>query len=602
IKPEALREIKPEALREIKPEALREIKPEALREIKPEARQEIKPEARQEIKPEQAAVQGTKQEIKKAPESKPLKSIRPSHAVGLERTLDSDSAGEKDERKLTSRKLMSLGHSQLQSFGPDDFKAEETHGGESPSQPAYPAPAPQESLEPLPQQASGIVYDFTVVTKAAPESEKVQFKIETKAESAPVPASQAPVPGPHPFRQTTGGQASLSPQPSPAAPAQAPAFQQTLRKPGEAPASPFLQTQPAWLGGQSAPGPRPAPAGAPQPSRQTTGGQAVPSPSAGDGPAKVSGGQPSALSPSPEAQEAPAGAGKSVPLADKTERIPVPSQKQKEEAKKPPPDVKKSRSKMVFLVTLGVFGSIAAGGLGYFFLGEGGLSEFSMLNFSGAKKSKQASFSTQVDPKGETAAEPETNASGVSPAKPAPDNAAVPAAPKPAVESASNENTRKALETVKNYKLSGGRGTVSNWFANSFLSNSARGLNEEWSATVLHGDIFVVQYRLLKPKQDPLIYQFEVDVAKAVIVRGINNNAIELLDFSSKATARADTVRKPRSAPKRQPKTRSQLPLPDAPRTRQAIHEEPSGFENPSPEENEKVRYIMAQESDEELF
>ena len=49
------------------------------------------------------------------------------------------------------------------------------------------------------------------------------------------------------------------------------------------------------------------------------------------------------------------------------------------------------------------------------------------------------------------------------------------------------------METVKNYKLSGGRGTISSWFANSFLSNSARGLNEEWSATILHGDIYVVR-------------------------------------------------------------------------------------------------------------
>ncbi|MBI4802261.1 MAG: hypothetical protein HY796_07020 [Elusimicrobia bacterium] len=587
-------------LQEIRPEAMQEIRPEAMQEIKPKARQEIKPEARQEIKPEimqarQAPVQETKQEIKKAPESKPLKSIRPSHAVGLKRTLDPDSAGERDERNVTSRKLTSLGPSRLQSFGPEDFKAEEAPGGEAPGRP-YSASAPLDPLQPLPQQASGIVYDFTVVTRAASESEKVQFKIGAKAESAPAPVSQPALPSPSdaPAAQTADGQhggfspkpggvqppaaqaAARQPQDAPApAPAPASAFQQTMRT-GEGLSAAYLQTQPAWLGGQSAPGQRPA---------RTA--------------AVVT--QPSALSPKPQAQETPADAEKNVPLPDKTERIPVPLQKKAEEAKKPQPAAKKSRSKIAFLVTLVVFGSIAAGGLGYFFFGEGGLSEFSMLNFSGGKKSEKTSSSTQAGPKDEQAAQPQPDASGVSTARPAPGAAAVPGAPKPAVESASNENTRKALETVKKYKLSGGRGAVSSWFANSFLSNSARGLNEEWSATVLHGDIFVVQYRLLKPKQDPLIYQFEVDVAKAIIVRGINNNAIELLDFSSKATAKANTAR-PRPAPKSRPKTLAQLPLPDEPQRKQAVQEEPSGFETPAPEENEKVKYIRAQESDEDLF
>ena len=182
-------------------------------------------------------------------------------------------------------------------------------------------------------------------------------------------------------------------------------------------------------------------------------------------------------------------------------------------------------------------------------------------------------------------------------------SAAVPV--KPAFEAASNENTRKAIETVKNYKLSGGRSTVVSWFANSFLSNSASGSNEEWSATILHGDIFVVQYRLLRPKQDPLIYQFEVDVAKDLIVRGINNNAIEVLDFSSKVTAKAEPAPK-RKARKASPKTGKSrgipiLPLPDEPVVRQA-QEDPTGFETAAAEGNEKVKYIVAQESDEELF
>ncbi len=45
----------------------------------------------------------------------------------------------------------------------------------------------------------------------------------------------------------------------------------------------------------------------------------------------------------------------------------------------------------------------------------------------------------------------------------------------------------------------------------------------------LSGNNYVVQYKLLRYKQEPIVYLFEVNVETAQIVRGINNNAIELL-------------------------------------------------------------------------
>jgi len=118
----------------------------------------------------------------------------------------------------------------------------------------------------------------------------------------------------------------------------------------------------------------------------------------------------------------------------------------------------------------------------------------------------------------------------------------------------------------------------------------------------------VVQYRLLRPKQDPLIYQFEVDAAKQDIVRGINNNAIELLDSGAQEkTASAEPVKKkaPAKAKARKPSKPREvpiLPLPDAPEPGASGEEEPTGFENAQAEGSEEVKYLKAQESDEELF
>ncbi|OIO00404.1 MAG: hypothetical protein AUJ51_10040 [Elusimicrobia bacterium CG1_02_56_21] len=490
-------------------------------------------------------------------EAKTFKSISRGSRIKMETSLGKELKGEAEDLGLTSRKFKSLGQTQAPAYVYGSHYDKPLPGPEA----APPGAYKPEAVEPLPQQAGGIVYDFTVVTSKKPDTQ--QFQIETRYEAPVYQAQPAPVQAqPQPVKQPVSDLGMQQPAPAPAqqpAPVQAPQLQQGFQ----------FQT-----GAQSQSEPA-APAKAAEPQSFSPAAQYSPAPL-------------------PEPREkAPAAAADSP---DTTQRIPVPSVKVKPEVKGPERPRKKG-GRTAFFAILVIFGSIAAGGLGYFFMGEGvSFSEFSMLNLGGKKK--PATLDSQFEAKEEPApaavqAEPEVEP------QPAPAPAA---AEKPA-----NDNIKKALEIVKGYKLSGGRGNVATWFSNSFLSGGANGASEEWTATPLHGDILVVQYRLLRPRQEPLIYQFEVDSAKQDIVRGINNNAIELLDFSSKKkSASAAPVRKPAARPKPRKASRPAqipiLPLPEAPDAGMLSEEDPTGFENAQAEGSEQVKYLKAQESDEELF
>jgi hypothetical protein len=136
----------------------------------------------------------------------------------------------------------------------------------------------------------------------------------------------------------------------------------------------------------------------------------------------------------------------------------------------------------------------------------------------------------------------------------------------------------KAITIVKSHNIGNGKGTVSNWLQNAYIGIVGSGGKEEWSATALRGNSYVVQYRILKAKTDPIIYQFEVDVEKNKILRGINNLAIELLGKLDNNIVKTPV----KTAPKATLKSKSQslkrpglLPLPKTPdqngRKRKAI-------------------------------
>ncbi|MCM2267917.1 MAG: hypothetical protein NDI60_09125 [Elusimicrobiales bacterium] len=499
-------------------------------------------------------------------ESRVLKSISSAGEIKLETSLGAEVKEPSDDAGLTSRKLRSLGQTQAPAYVYGSHYDKPLPGPEA----APPGAFKPENLEPLPQQAGGVVYDFTVVTSKPAESSQ-QFKIETKQPETLAPA----VP---PAAQSTRT------LPSQSAPVKAPAFDFGA-------AQPQRQSQPA------------------QPGVAQHGFQFNQAPAAQPQPA-AAGGEPAAqVRLSAADTKAPEAAPQDSP--DKTQRVPLPVSKDKPETKPQPRPARKG-GKMAFISILVIFASIAVGGLGYFFMGEGvSFSEFSMLNIGGKKKS--AGLESQLEEKTPAAkAEPAQGAQSAGAQAQQQPEAAPQAQPQreaqPAQEPAKppSESIRKALEIVKSYKLSGGRGTIATWFANSFLSGAAGGANEEWTATPLHGDILVVQYRLLRPKQDPLIYQFEVDAAKQDIVRGINNNAIELLDLSSgeKAAAAAPVKKKPVKTVRKpaRPKEVPILPLPDAPAAGAGAETEPTGFENAQGEGSEEVKYLKAQESDEELF
>ncbi len=164
-----------------------------------------------------------------------------------------------------------------------------------------------------------------------------------------------------------------------------------------------------------------------------------------------------------------------------------------------------------------------------------------------------------------------------------------------------NQGVQKAIDSVKNFNLSDGRGTVSNWFSNSFVSSGQS--REEWTATLLQGKIFVVQYRLIRQKQEPLVYQFEVDSESGRILRGINNNAIDLLESSSEKNQAKKSVQQAKPKPVRVKKPAaakkdSLMPLPE----RDAEdYSEPTGFENSDMISKAPLK-ITAPESDDELF
>ena len=598
-----------------------------------------------------------------------LKNLRVSDEVKLERLGDSDDAAQAGN-SITSRRLKSLGGSAKSQEGPgllaeDEATSSQTGGGAPSIEPpplATPEPKPETlsalnggalsvdlpqgdaaqrppllpattgNLESLPK-SDGVIQDFTAETPKSEEPfKKTQinsglpghggFPDHAGSVSQSFGGAVPEAFGPQNGQSFGGGETAFAVSP------------QSRTTPGRMTAPEATGTPESEARDRSEPQPV---------------GKGVPEASAAE-----------AIQ--DQAQKAPDSTPvkqQPVSVPDKMARITISGNGLKTEVES---QVKPARKggRLAFIAIIIIFGAIAAGGLGFFFLGDGlSFSEFSMLDFNSLKRAQKSIMPSQLEPQvsdknagqstevavagasdADSASVPQqVSVSGQQNGLPAAENAvkSVPEnqsggaqSPATAAEQspektsaplAVNEGVKTAIETVKNYKLSGGRGAIGGWFANSFLSGSSGAASEEWSATPLHGDILVVQYRLIRQKQDPLIYQFEVDGAKNDIIRGINNNAIELLDFSSgkteqsavyapkpegrvrkisakKLSAKAKLVRKPGKS-----KGVPLLPLPDAPAAGLNNEDEDSaGFEDAQSDNGEKVEYIKAQESDEELF
>ncbi|HOX23289.1 MAG TPA: hypothetical protein PLL10_07490, partial [Elusimicrobiales bacterium] len=106
--------------------------------------------------------------------------------------------------------------------------------------------------------------------------------------------------------------------------------------------------------------------------------------------------------------------------------------------------------------------------------------------------------------------------------------------------------SKQAIEIAKSHDLGMGKGKLATWLTSSYGASG----QEDWSATQLLGDIYVVQYRLLRPRAEPIVYQFEVNVAQAQLSKGINNAAIELLGGGSELPVAGRRAAKPAASRK----------------------------------------------------
>ena len=106
--------------------------------------------------------------------------------------------------------------------------------------------------------------------------------------------------------------------------------------------------------------------------------------------------------------------------------------------------------------------------------------------------------------------------------------AAAPAATAPVVAVAKTPQDI-AKETVQQYQLSAGRGSISQYFAQHYSDKLASGYMEQWSAERLHNDVYVVKYRLAKTRQEPIVYIFQVDTAKKKLTGALNNITLDLV-------------------------------------------------------------------------
>lgn len=103
-------------------------------------------------------------------------------------------------------------------------------------------------------------------------------------------------------------------------------------------------------------------------------------------------------------------------------------------------------------------------------------------------------------------------------------------APAPAQEPKAKPLAQQAVEITKEFKLPKSRSTVQEYLRGANASYFSQGYKEEWTADFLHNDIFIVKYRLLSPRKEPLVYIFEVSLQQKTVLSGLNNATLSLLE------------------------------------------------------------------------
>lgn len=124
-----------------------------------------------------------------------------------------------------------------------------------------------------------------------------------------------------------------------------------------------------------------------------------------------------------------------------------------------------------------------------------------------------------------------------------------------------SDHSEEAINLVKNFSLSGGRGTISAWMQRSYLPGDVNA--SKWTANSVDSkDVYMVQYQVPDDKRpEPNIYVFQVDV-NLKSVKGFNVAAKELLSGSSGANGQVIAGKHPkRKARKHRALRAGEVPL-----------------------------------------
>ena len=87
----------------------------------------------------------------------------------------------------------------------------------------------------------------------------------------------------------------------------------------------------------------------------------------------------------------------------------------------------------------------------------------------------------------------------------------------------------KALQIVKEYKLSGNRGTIESYFNRIYANQLTQGYQAQWATETLHKSTYIVKYRLIKPRMEPIVYVFQVDASAGKLTGALNNITLDLV-------------------------------------------------------------------------
>lgn len=86
-----------------------------------------------------------------------------------------------------------------------------------------------------------------------------------------------------------------------------------------------------------------------------------------------------------------------------------------------------------------------------------------------------------------------------------------------------------ARQIVQNYNLPNFNGKVSDYFDRIYKDKLAQGYSATWSAERLHNNVYIVKYRLSKTRSEPVVYIFQVDVARNKLTGALNNITLDLV-------------------------------------------------------------------------